>query len=82
MLQYNRAIPDPAAGDYVAGSHLDDVAAAQLAIDRKVEKSSVPKTSVLVKPKSNGSNLLGFEGALRASHATLIPGAEFMKSWI
>ncbi len=48
LLHYNRAIPDPAADDYVAAAHLDGVAAAQLAIDRKVEKSSVPEMPVLV----------------------------------
>ena len=50
-MHYNRAIPDPAAGDYVADANLNDVAAAQLAIDRKVERSLVPETPVLVQPK-------------------------------
>lgn len=79
LLYYNRAIPDPAADDYVAAAHLDGVAAAQRAIDRKVEKRSVPETPVLVQPKSNGPNLLRFEGAVCAPHSTLIPGAAFMK---
>ena len=82
MLHYNRAIPDSAAGDYVADAHLAEVAPAQRAIDRKVEKRSVPEAPVLVKPKSNSPNLLRFKGALCAPNAALIPGAEFMKSWI
>ena len=68
-MHYNRAIPDPAAGDYVADANLNDVAAAQLAIDRKVERSLVPETPVLVQPKSNGTNLLG----LRARFAPRTP---------
>lgn len=80
MLHYNRAIPDSAAGDYVADAHLAEVAPAQRAIDRKVEKRSVPETPVLVQPKSNGPNLLRFEGAVCAPHSTLIPGAAFMKA--
>ncbi len=75
MLHDDSAIPDPTAGDYVTDADLGDVAAAQLAIGSEVKERSVPKTLTLIKPKSNGPNLLLVEGALCAPHTSLIPRA-------
>ncbi|MBC3942448.1 hypothetical protein H8S47_12255 [Sphingomonas sp. DOAB1063] len=82
MLHYDGAIPNPAASNDVTDAYLDDIAAAQLAIDREVKERAVPQTPVLVEPKSNSPNLLRFEGALCAPHTALIPGPQFMESWI
>lgn len=37
---------------------------------------------MLIKREPNSPNLLRFKGALCAPDAALIPGSEFMESWI
>jgi hypothetical protein len=49
LLHYDGTITNPAAGNNVADADLDDIATAQLAIDREVKERSVRKTSVLAK---------------------------------
>lgn len=56
LVHFDDAIPDPVVGN---DADLDDIATAQLAIDREVEERSVPMP-VLVQPKSKSPNLLPF----------------------
>jgi hypothetical protein len=69
-LDDNRTGADPAATDDVANPDFDQVAAAQLAIDRQIEQGSVSDPSLPVKPKADGPDLLRFERALRAELST------------
>ena len=82
LLHHDRAIPNATAGNDVANADLDHIATAQLAVDREVEKRSIPQAPVLVKPEANGPNLLRFKCALCAKHASLVPRAEILESWI
>jgi hypothetical protein len=57
---------DLAATDEFAGPQLDDVTAAQLTVDRKVEEGAVADPMLLIEPEPDGPDLLGFESALGA----------------
>ena len=72
-LDDDRAGANPAATDEVADPDLDDVAAAQLAVDREVEHRSVSDPSLAVEPEADGPDLLRFERALCAELPTCVP---------
>ena len=57
----------------VADLHLDDVAAAQLAVDRKVEQSAVAQTSMLVEEEADSPHIARFQRSLRANRVARVP---------
>jgi hypothetical protein len=65
--------PNPTTADEVADPNLDDVTAAQLAVDREVKHGAVSDPSLAVKPEADGPDLLRFERALRAELPTCVP---------
>jgi hypothetical protein len=66
--QMMAAMLGSAAGDDVADLHLDDVAPAQLAVDRQIEQHTVTQSSVLVEKKADRPQIAWFKRALRAHH--------------
>ena len=65
-LNDDRTRANTTAADEVADPDLDDVAAAQLAVDREVEHGAVADPTLLVKPEPNSPHLWWFERALCA----------------
>ena len=57
----------------VTDLHLDDVAAAQLAVGRKVEQSAVAQTSMLVEEKADSPHIARFQRSLRANRVARVP---------
>lgn len=80
LLHHDRTIADTPARHNVANPHLDYVAAAQLAVDRKVEQRPVPQTPMLIEPEADCPYLLLFERPLGAQDPALVPGATLMSA--
>jgi hypothetical protein len=74
-LYDNGSNPDASARDDVANAHLDQVATAQLAVDREIKERTV-------EPEADRPNLLWFERALGAQHSTFIPRTKFVEGRI
>jgi hypothetical protein len=70
-LDNYRPGPNPTAAYEVAGPDLDDVAAAQLAVDFQVEHGPVANAPILVEPEPDRPDLLRFERALCTEFPTL-----------
>jgi hypothetical protein len=79
LLNDEGTVTDTPACDDISNSYPDNITAAQLAIDRKIEQRSVAQSPMLIKPEAYGPDLLLFERALRADQSTLIPGSVFVK---
>src|SRR4051812_21484735 len=56
-LYYDRARADPAPADEIANPNRHEVAAAQFAIDCKVEHGSIANAGFAIKPKPDGPDL-------------------------
>src|ERR1700678_3093234 len=65
LLNYDSLRANPAAADKVADLDLDDVAPAQLAVDREIAQPALP-----IKPKPDGPDLLGLQ---RSFGSVLLP---------
>jgi len=57
----------------VGDAQLDEVTAAQLAVDRGVEHSEVSDAAIVLKSGANGPDMLGFERRLRPDDPALVP---------
>ena len=68
------ARPNRTADHEVADLHLDDVAATQLAVDRKIEPGSVSEAPVVIRAEPNGPDLLRLQRAFRAELPAGVPG--------
>jgi hypothetical protein len=79
LLNDDSAVAHTPARDHIANPHFDHVTAAQLAIDSKVEKRSVTKTSVLIQPEADGPDLLLLQCPLGSDQSAFVPRPEFMK---
>jgi hypothetical protein len=75
LLHHRRPRPDPAAADEIANTDFDDVAAAQLAVDGKVEQGPVTQPSLTVQPEADRPHLLRLQRPLGTDHASGIPRA-------
>jgi hypothetical protein len=73
---------DPAATEEIADPDLYDVTAAQFAVDRQIEHRPIPDPALTVEPEADGSDLLGFEGALRANLSASVPWLTVPEAWI
>jgi hypothetical protein len=74
-LNHSATIPRPAAGAYVSHLQADEIAASQLAVDRKVEQGEIWFPILQLKPDPNGPDIFRFERALLADQSTLVPGS-------
>jgi hypothetical protein len=79
LLHHDGAIANATGSYNVANTHLDDVTAAKLAVDGKVEQCTITEATVLIEPKTDCPNLLRFERALGAERSAFVPGANLMK---
>ena len=73
LLDYRRPVSNGTASDDVPNLHLDDIAAAQLAIDRQVEQRPVPQSAVFVEEKAYRPHVAWFQRPLRAHHVASVP---------
>ena len=71
-----------AAKNDVTNPNLQNVATAQLAVDREIKKRPITQSAVLVEEEANGPNLPWFEGALGTDLPPNILGAAFTCIWI
>lgn len=70
LLDHCRARSQRSRRDDVSNLHLNNLTAAQLAVDCKVEQRSVAQSPVLVEKKADRPDVARFERALRADHVT------------
>jgi hypothetical protein len=73
LLDDQRSTPHHPASQHVADPQLDEVAAAQLAIDREVEEGEVSRPSLTLQMKADRPNLLGLQSQLGAYEMVFIP---------
>jgi hypothetical protein len=69
-------------GDHIANPDLDQVAAAKLAVDGKIEQRAVAHAPLAVKPDANGPDLLRFEGPLGTELTLSVPRPTLAEGWI
>jgi hypothetical protein len=73
LLNYDGSRANPAAADKVADLDLDDVAPAQLAVDREIEHRAVAKPALSIKPKPDGPDLLGLQRPFGSEFSACVP---------
>ena len=73
LLNNQRPLTDTTTAYQLADPHLDQIAAAQLAVDCQVEQRTIAKATLLLKPEPNSSDLLRVERPLRSQLATRVP---------
>lgn len=73
LLNDRGPCPDFAITNNVTDPNFHQVATAQLAIESKIEKRSIPKPSVLIKEETDCPNPAGLEGSLRANFSSCVP---------
>jgi hypothetical protein len=66
LLNHSRAIPNAAADAHVTDPQCNEIAAAQLAVDRKVEQREIAPPTLKLKPDPDCPDLLRLEWALLA----------------
>ena len=75
LLSYRRPMFDRAIGCYIFDRQSEEIAAAQLAVDCKVEHCEVAKTIAELKTGTNGPDMLRLERWFLSNELTLVPGA-------
>jgi hypothetical protein len=60
MLNDHCSGPNAPAGNQIADTDTDEIAASQLAVDRQVEERAIAKPMILIEQKPNGPNLFRF----------------------
>ncbi len=73
LLHHDCARSDLPPADNVAYFHPHQVAAAELAVDRKVKQCAITQAAVLIEVKPDLPNLFWFQGPLRADGSSGIP---------
>src|SRR3954449_274083 len=73
LLDHGPAVSHPPTGAHVLDLYRDEIAAAQLAIDREVEQGEVALSTLKLKPNPDCPDLLRLERALLPDQATLVP---------
>jgi len=73
LLNYSRTVSNGTTGDDIPNLHLDDVAAAQLAIDGEIEQCPVTQSPVFVEEKAYCPDVAWFQRALGSHHVASIP---------
>ena len=59
FLAYGRAVERVSARRHILDTNCDDIAAAELAVDREVEECEIAFAVLHLKPRPNGPNLAG-----------------------
>src|SRR5215213_7716748 len=72
-LDDDRLGANPTTADEVADSDLDDVTAAELAVDREIKHRSVAEPPFAIEPEPDRPHLLRFQCALCAELPTCVP---------
>jgi hypothetical protein len=80
FLNHSATVPHPAAGAYVVDLQADEIAASELAVDRKVEQGEISFPALQLKPNPNGPDIFRLERALLADQAALVPGSPFARN--
>jgi len=75
LLHDHRAGPDFRSYNQGADFDLDEIAAAQLAVDRQIEERSVPQTPLPIQKEADRPYLPGFQRAFRSDLLARIPCA-------
>jgi len=75
LLSYRRPMFDRAIGCYIFDRQSEEIAAAQLAVDCKVEHCEIARTIAELKAGTNGSDVLRLERWLLSNELTLVPRA-------
>jgi hypothetical protein len=75
LLDRGATFANPAAGADIIDLQSDDVAAPELAVDRKVEQREVAFAALQLKPDPNCPDIFRLERALLADQAALVPGS-------
>jgi hypothetical protein len=74
LLNYASSRANPAAADQVADLDLDDVAPAQLAVDREIEHRAIAYPPLPIKPKPDGQTCWAFNARLAPSFRSAFHG--------
>src|SRR3984893_3636242 len=80
FLNHGATVPHPAAGAYVVDLQADDIAASQLAVDRKVEQGEISFPALQLKPNPKGPDIFRLERALLADQAAPVPGSPLARN--
>jgi len=81
LLDHGAAVSDPATDADVIDFQADEITAAELAIDRKVEQREVALAALQLKPNPNGPDIFRLEREFLADHSALIPGSLLGVRW-
>lgn len=73
LLDHGAAVANPGTGAHVIHLQADEIAAAKLAVDRKVEQSKIALTALQLKPDPNCPDIFRLQRALLAGQVTLVP---------
>lgn len=73
LLEHRRSRADAAAEKHVIDPERDDVAAAQLAVDGKVEQGKIAEAPGNLEANANGPDLAKLQRRLLSEHATAVP---------
>jgi hypothetical protein len=73
LLHNDSAGPDLRTSDYIANPDLDQVAAAKLAVDRKIEKGAVTNAALAIKKEADSPNLFLREWTLSSDPFASVP---------
>ena len=82
LLDNRRAVADLAAADDVTDPELNEITAAQLAVDRKIEQCAITQAFMFVEKEANGPNISRFERALWADILSCVPGAPLVNGGV
>jgi hypothetical protein len=75
FLNHGATIPHPAAGAYVVHLQADEIAASELAVDRKVEQGEISLPTLQLKPNPNGPDIFRLERRFWPIKRLLFQGA-------
>ena len=73
LLNYDGSRANLAAADKIADLDLDDVAPAQLAVDREIEHRVIAKPALPIKPKPDGPDLLKLQCPFGSEPSARVP---------
>jgi hypothetical protein len=80
FLNHSATVPHPAAGAYVVDLQADEIAASELAVDRKVEQGEISFLALQLKPNPNCPDIFRLERALLPDQAALVPGSRLARN--
>jgi hypothetical protein len=73
LLDRHDPVSDTASGHEIANANSDQIAASQLAVDRKIEQRPIPQSVLPVQHEPNLPHLLRLQRSLRAKLPSCVP---------